>query len=184
MRGQRTHPRTGCINIARNSFSKRHVCRPAGRTAARARPAISVISGDFVFPASRGVSMVTIYAGGNRKITSRPLGGRLLFAARSERLPPFSWHSGPSVQERPAKAFHRWKNTTCFRSCFRYRLRLSLRQTCFDTPPRTSQVLVLPLSRRKDAGRRGFIGAINVCCLDNSNKIKMNHQPANEHLQP
>lgn len=67
--------------------------------------------------------------------------------------------------------------------------------TCLNTQPfpvfffcfymiSTSQVLLPNLSHGKDAGRRGYIDAINVCCLDNSYKIIINHQPANEHLQP
>lgn len=143
--------------------------------------------------------MVTLYTvkqggkkNGEKKISAQPLSGHLLFALWSECFPPLSWEmlcmqerprSDVTDREKPLLFRYRFGNIlrhAAARLCPRRDKTVSLFPyfflfICFYMIP-TTQLLVLNVRHRK--------GAINVCCHDNSSKIKMNHQPANEHLQP
>lgn len=118
----------------------------------------------FVFPASRAVSMVTLSARQNRKITARPLSGHLLSASRprcSQRSARRFSRSG-NVAFVPLSLPHRGNAASMLDGRATTPARLFLKSSGFD------------VRHGEDAGRRGYIPVINVCCLENTNKIKIN----------
>lgn len=160
-------------------LEKLPICRAAGRTTACTPchfhqlqllcfPGLSWrLHGNLLHGETEGKKM-------GKKISAQPLSGHLLFALWSECFPPLSWEM-LCMQERPRNDFTNREKPLLFRYRFSNILRHAAARFCFNMIP-TTQLLVLNVRHKK--------GAINVCCLDNSSKIKMNHQPANEHLQP